>query len=270
MTLHVYDELEQRSEAWYAARCGIVTASVVGKLITSGPPDAGTVGCPKCSAIPNTPCVSLTRKTPTPIKGFHDARTSKAADLPPMLSVADNETSRAVTATLVAERITGWTEDAPMTSDMWRGVECEPIARDLYSGHYEAATEIGFMVRDDWGFPIGYSPDGLVGDDGLLEIKSPRAKTHLLTVLADQVPAHNMAQLQTGLLVSGRKWIDYVSFCAGMPLFVKRVTPDPAWFDAITAAVRQFEATAAEMTAAYAKAVDGLPTTERIDLEIAI
>lgn len=270
MTLHIFESLEQRSPEWYAARCGIVTASVVGKLITYGPPDAGSVACPKCSALADAPCVSVARKTPTAIKTHHDARVAKAADLPPLYAVADNDTSRAVTAALVAERITGWAEETPMTSDMWRGVEHEPIARDLYSGHYEAATEVGFMVRDDWGFPIGYSPDGLVGDDGLLEIKVPRSKTHVLTVLADQVPAAYMAQLQTGLLVSGRKWIDYVPFVGGLPLWRKRVYPDPDWHAVIVAAVATFEKTAAEMVAAYEQATRDMPATERVDLELVI
>jgi hypothetical protein len=67
------------------------------------------------------------------------------------------------------------------------------------------------MRRDEDGWTLGYSPDGLVGDDGLIEIKAPRAKTHLRTILADEVPAHYMAQCQAGLLVTGRKWIDFVS-----------------------------------------------------------
>lgn len=216
MTLHIYDQLEQGSPEWHDQRRGMVTASVVGRLVT------------------------------------------------PTLKVAANDTSRALTTTLVAERITGWTEDTPMTSDMWRGVECEPLARDLYSIHHQAATEVGFMVRDDWGFELGYSPDGLVGDDGLIEIKAPRAKTHLNTILNNQVPAHYMAQLQAGLLVSGRNWIDFVSYCGGMPLFVKRVEPDPAWHTAIVAAVETFEQTATEMVTRYRAAVAGLPETERI------
>jgi hypothetical protein len=84
------------------------------------------------------------------------------------------------------------------------------------------------MVRDDWGFSLGYSPDGLVGDDGLIEVKCRRQKKHLQTILADEVPPENMAQLQCGLLVSGREWIDYVSYCGGMPMYVKRVYPDTA------------------------------------------
>jgi hypothetical protein len=153
----------------------------------------------------------------------------------PTLKVASNDVSRGLTATLVAERITGWTEDTATTPDMWRGIDSEPIARDIYSGHYMQATETGFMRLDGDGWTLGYSPDGLVGFDGLIEIKAPRAKGHLNTILADEVPALYMPQLQAGLLVSGRQWIDYVSYCGGMPLYVKRVLPDPAWADAINA-----------------------------------
>jgi len=202
-------------------------------------------------------------------RGIVTASTVKAL-LTPTLKVADNDTSRGAVATLVAERISGFTEDTPMNADMWRGVECEPFARDLYSKHHAEAREIGFMVRDDWGFKIGYSPDGLVGDDGLIEIKCPRAKTHVRTVLADEVPAHYMAQLQTGLLVSGRQWIDFVSYCGGLPLWVKRVEPDPAWQEAIVAAVTAFERAAVEMVDRWLTASEGLPPTERINFDTEI
>ena len=218
MTLTILDDLEQGTPEWFAARRGIVTASVVGKLLT------------------------------------------------PTLKIADNDTSRDLTTTLAAERICGWTEETPMTADMWRGVDSEPIARDIYSGHYQQAVEVGFMLWQEDGWQLGYSPDGLVGVDGLIEIKAPRAKTHLNTILADRVPPFYMGQLQAGLLVSGRNWIDFVSYVGGMPLFVKRVLPDPAWFDAITAAVAQFEQRATQIVADYTKATDGLPATERIDL----
>jgi hypothetical protein len=120
------------------------------------------------------------------------------------------------------------------------------------------------MVRDDWGFRIGYSPDGLVGDDGLVEVKSRRQKTQLATILADEVPTANYAQLQCGLLVSGRKWVDYISYSGGMPLWVKRVTPDERWFAAIVQAVEGFEEAVAEMLATYEAATEGLPMTERV------
>ena len=177
--------------------------------------------------------------------------------------VANNDTSRGLTALLVAERITGYTEPTWVNDDMLRGQLDEPIARDLYGEHYAPVTEVGFMVRDDWGWSLGYSPDGLVGDDGLIEIKSRRQKKQLQTILADEVPAENMAQLQCGLLVSGRQWIDYVSLCGGMPLYVKRVYPDPVWFQAIIEAVTAFEQAAEQMVDDYLTRTEGMPATER-------
>lgn len=185
--------------------------------------------------------------------------------LTPTLKVADNDTARGLTRLLVAERITGYTDPTWTSDDMMRGVMCEPIARDYYSGHYQQAVEYGFMVREEDRWTLGLSPDGLVGDDGLVEIKSPRQKEHLRTILADAVPSQYVAQCQAALLVSGRRWCDFVSFCGGLPLFVKRVYPDPAWHDAITAACIQFEKTAAEMVAAYRKATKDMPATERVD-----
>lgn len=179
------------------------------------------------------------------------------------LKPANNDTSRALTEQLVAERITGETEPTFTNDDMMRGVLHEPIARDTYAEHNGVEVQqIGFMIRDDWGFPIGASPDGLIGNDGGLEIKCPRAKAHIRTILTDEIPGHYMAQVQTCLLVSGRDWWDYVSFRAGLPMWTKRVYPDPKWHEAIVAAAEQFEDTAAEMVAAYETATTGLHATE--------
>lgn len=270
MSLKVYNNLEQRSDEWYEVRRGMVTASSVGKFVAYGPPDAASVACPTCDARPNNPCVSKARKEPTAIKSVHDARTSHAAGRAPVFSVADNETSRGITETLIAERITGWTENTFLTFDMARGVDAEPFARDIYSQHYAPVHEVGFMCREEAGWALGFSPDGLVGDDGLVEIKAPRAKTHVRTILNDEVPAYNMAQLQAGLLVSGRRWIDFVSYVAGMPLYVKRVTPDADWFEAIVAACRVFEDTATRTVAEYQERVHGLPLTERINFNLEV
>jgi hypothetical protein len=223
MSLIELSDLIQGSDRWLEQRRGIVTASVVGKLLT-------TTG-----------------------------------------RVAANDYSRALTTLLVAERITGYTDPVYVSDDMLRGTEDEPRAVEVYSEHYAPVTTTGFMVRDDWGFRIGYSPDGLVGDDGLIEVKSRRQKKHLATILADEVPAENMAQLQCGLLVSGRQWIDYVSYCGGMPLYVKRVLPDERWHEAIVAAVSAFEDAATEMVAAYHATTEGLPPTERVvEMEMVI
>jgi len=184
--------------------------------------------------------------------------------LTPSLRVADNDTSRALTTTLAVERINGWSEETRMTDDMWRGVEHEPIARDLYSEHHAPATEFGFMCREEDGWTLGLSPDGVVGDEGLIEIKCPRAKGHFRTILTDRVPSQYVGQCQAALLVSGRAWLDFVSFHSGMPLKVIRVLPDPDWFAAIEAACRQFEHNVAELLDNYTTAVDGLPDTERV------
>lgn len=221
MTLIELPDLIQGTDEWHDQRRGIVTASVVGRLLTS---------------------------------------TGK---------VASNDTSRTLVAQLVAERITGWTDPVYVSDDMLRGHDDEPRAVDVYAEHFAPVTATGFMVRDDWGFRIGYSPDGLVGDDGLIEVKSRRAKKQLQTILDDAVPAENYAQLQAGLLVSGRAWVDYVSFAGGMPLYVKRVFPEPDWFDAIVAAVTSFELAASLMVEQYREATRGLPMTERaVELEM--
>lgn len=180
------------------------------------------------------------------------------------LTVADNETARSLIAHLAAERITGYVEPTYVSSDMERGSFDEPYARDLYSEHYAPAVEVGFMTQTFDGHILGYSPDGLVGDDGLIEIKSRRQKKHLQTVLADAVPAENMAQIQTGLLVSGRAWCDYISFCGGMPLYVKRVHPDEKWRTAIIAALTAYETRAADMIATFTTRTAGAPTPERL------
>lgn len=217
-------DIAQGTDEWHDQRRGIVTASVVGQLVTT--------------------------KT---------------------LKPASNDVSRGLTRLLVAERITGWTDPMYVSDDMLRGIEDEPKARDKYSEHYAPVTEIGFMIREDHDVKIGYSPDGLVSDDGLIEVKSRRQKKHLETILADEPPAENLAQMQCGLLVSGREWCDYISYCGGMPLWVKRVFPDQRWFDAILAAVDAFEENAAEMIRLYDERTVGLPMTERaVEMEMVI
>jgi hypothetical protein len=167
--------------------------------------------------------------------------------------------------TLAAERITGRVVQVHPNAAMTRGTLDEPYAREKYAEHHAPVDEVGFIVRDFGKYKIGYSPDGLVGDDGLIEIKSRDPKKHLATILADEVPAENIAQCQTGLLVTGRKWIDYTSYAGGMPLWTKRVYPDIRWHTAIKEAVELFEANAADITARYLAAIEGLPATEYID-----
>lgn len=222
MTLIVLPSLIQGTDEWLEQRRGMVTASVVGQLIT-----------------------------------------------PSTIKPASNDKSRALVAQLVAERITGYVDPVFVSDDMLRGHEDEPRAIAKYEEWRGVIVDsVGFMVReftvDGRTFRIGYSPDGLVGDDGLIEVKSRRQKKQLTTVLDGQVPVENMAQIQCGLLVSGRSWCDYLSYSGGMPLYPVRVEPDERWFKAVTDTVAQFEETAAQMVAKYEAAVVGLPMTERV------
>ena len=269
MTLHIMEDIEQGSPEWFDQRRGIVTASVIGQLLSVRAPSADAYECTDCGAPANGPCVSKAKgKEGTPISTIHSARTAlanaKAKEVPPVIEVANDQTSLGLVRLLTAERITGFTEPTFTSDDMWMGRESEPLAREKYAEHFAPVDTVGFMVLEQDGWKLGYSPDGLVGDDGMLEIKSRRAKKQLQTVLSNKVPAENMAQIQAGLLASGRQWCDYVSYCGGMNLWVQRVYPDHQWFGAIAAACKTFEAASEDMANRYFEAVAGLPKTERI------
>lgn len=263
MTLTTYAELEQGSQAWVDARCGLITASVIGGLITQKSRDPLTVNCPKCDAPAFSPCVSLARKTATPIKTIHDERSEVVAHMPKTLEVADNDTSRGIINTLAAERITGHVEYVHPTWDMQRGTEDEPFARDVYREHFAAVEEVGFMVREENGRRLGYSPDGVIGDDGLIEIKSRKPKEQIATVLADRAPTYNLAQMHAGMYVSDRKWCDYISFSAGMPLYKTRIHRDAKWDTVIEAAVAAFEINVTNIIGNFTIATLNMPMTER-------
>lgn len=270
MTVTIHD-CEQRSDQWLALRCGMLTASTIGQMVEVKAPGPEAYTCPECEAHPDFPCISRAGATKgQPTKVPHRGRVKAAEEMAPtaekLITAVSAEKARPFLAALAAERITGHVEQIPVTRDMWRGIDSEPFARDAYAEHTGTAVrEVGFITRDIGdGVVIGYSPDGLVGDDGLLEIKAPRAKSHLLTAIDAEVPAQHMAQLQTGLLVSGRAWIDYVSFAGGMALWVRRVEPLPAWQAALMNAARTAEAVIADLTERYRAATRGLPVTERI------
>lgn len=267
MGLRTYPDIEQGTDDWYALRCGLVTASAVGVLVTARNRAPIEFPCPDCGSSAGSPCVSKV-KADTPIKTVHslrqDTATVAAVKEPPVLEVADNDTARGLIVTLAAERITGRVDPTWASMDMQRGKDEEPFARKEYGQHHAPVTEMGFMVRQFDGFQIGCSPDGLVGKRGLIEIKSRRQKGHVEVVLADEVPAQNMGQIQCALLVSGRKWCDYVDFSNGMELYVKRVKPDRRWFDAITKAAAHAEAAITEIVDRYTEAAADLPETERI------
>ena len=265
----IYTDLEQGSPEWLQARCGVVTASVIGQLITSSKPGADMYTCPKCDASIGDPCISVAAKEPKPLKVMHSERFTVAAETnaAPILSIAMTDTARAAILRLAAERISGHVEETFTTWDMQRGHDDEPKARDEYEQRNNVTVdEIGFMTRTIDGVTIGYSPDGLVADDGLIECKSRRQATqlaHWINGDKPSVPAENMAQLQTGLLVSGRDWIDYLGFAEGWPTLEIRVYPEAQWAAVIVAAAKYAETEIQRITTTYTERTAGLTPSER-------
>lgn len=194
--------------------------------------------------------------------------------LTPTLKAASNEKERAHLYEILAQRISGHVEPSYIGDDMLRGMEDEIEARATYAEHFAPAEEVGFITNDKWGFTLGYSPDGLVGTDGLIECKSRRQKFQVETIISQAVPVEYMMQLQTGMLVSERAWCDFVSFSGGLPMAVIRVFPDPQMQEAILNAAGAFEARLQEKLSAYHAALASdarlIPTTRRVEQEMIV
>lgn len=192
----------------------------------------------------------------------------------PTLKIADNDKTRAHVFELLFQRLTGYVEPQYVSDAMLRGQEDEVYARAAYCEHYAEVTEVGFVTNDRWGFALGYSPDGLVGDDGLIECKSRAGKYQVQTIAENEVPAEYMIQLQTALLVSEREWIDFISYSGGLPMFVKRVEPDLKVQAAIIEAAIAFEQRVAEKEREYFATLAAMPklipTERREAMEIII
>ena len=189
------NEIEQRTEEWFAARLGKVTASRV---------------------------VDVMAKTKT---GYSASRDNYMAQL-------------------VVERITGEKAESFTNAAMQWGTDQEPFARAAY----EAAT--GVLV-DELGFVphptiegAGASPDGLVGDDGLVEIKCPNTATQIETLLTGAIPSKYVAQMQFQMACTGRAWCDFVSFDPRMPakaqMFVKRLNRDDEYIANMEGEIQKF------------------------------
>ena len=145
---------------------------------------------------------------------------------------------------LVAERLSGQSqEDGYVNAAMQWGIDHEAEARAVYevvSGHL--VETIGFVARED--LLAGSSPDGLVGDDGLVSIKCPKTATHIRYLRDGVEPAEHAAQHTHELWVTGRAWIDVVSYDPRLPetlrLFIVRVTRSRETLTAYETQARQF------------------------------
>ena len=217
-----HDQFEQGSERWLQARCGMISASEM-KLIINAPPKEET----------------RVKKNGEPYKQRE------------WVIVADDDACRSHIYELAAQRLTKCVEPIFVTNDMLRGQIEEEEARAIYSERYAPVRQTGLITNSMWGFTLAYSPDGLVGDDGLIECKSRRQKYQVQTfiehVLTDTVPPEYLMQHQTGLLVAERQWIDFISFSKRLPMAVIRVHPDDQIQSAILEASEAAEAKIAKI-----------------------
>jgi putative phage-type endonuclease len=190
--------MEQRSEEWFQARLGRVTASKIADVVAS-------------------------------------------ADKPESKRLAGWTNYM---AQLITERLTGQPTEGFTNAAMQWGTDTEPQARAAYEFLTDnPVQEVGFVVHPEID-GSGASPDGLVGEDGLVEIKCPNTSTHLDTLITESVPKKYVSQMQWQMACTGRDWCDFASFDPRLPdemhLFVKRVHRDPETIAQMEAAVRTF------------------------------
>jgi len=188
-------QMDQRSDDWFAVRCGRVTASRVADV------------------------VARTKS------GYSASRANYMAQL-------------------VCERLTGATESTFTNAAMQWGVDHEADARHAYCFHHDAeVSEVGFVLHPTLTLS-GASPDGLVADDGLVEIKCPNTATHIDTLLNSAVPEKYLTQMYWQMACTDRAWCDFVSYDPRLPeemrLFVKRVDRDAERVAELEAEVAKF------------------------------
>lgn len=140
---------------------------------------------------------------------------------------------------LAGEIYTGEPMENYVSADMLRGKEQEDAARDRYALLHDAdPVRVGFLEETD--IRAGASPDALLGNDGLLELKSAAPHVLIHRLKRDKFPAEHVAQCQGGLWISGREWIDIALHCPKLPLFVKRAYRDEKYIRTLTAEVLIF------------------------------
>ena len=166
------------------------------------------------------------------------------ADVMAKIKTGEAAARRNYRAELICELLTGKPTESYCSPDMQRGIEMEPLARAAYEiKHNVMVEQAGFIVHPT--VPrSGCSPDGLIGEDGLTEIKCPKAATHLDYVLDGVAPAQYQTQMLWQMACTGRKYCDFVSYHPEFPeelqLFVVRFHRDDKRIAELEDAVTQF------------------------------
>lgn len=177
------------------------------------------------------------------------ATASRFKDMLATIKSGEAASRRNYRAQLVVERMTGIIPDSYESPEMMHGTDNEPYARAAY----EALTgnlveQIAFIPHPE--LMAGASPDGLIDTDGGIEIKCPNTATHIDALLKG-MPSDHMAQIQGLMWLTGRKWVDFVSFDPRLPeklqLYVQRIARDDAYIDKLVSAVTQFLAEVDEL-----------------------
>lgn len=166
---------------------------------------------------------------------------SKAADVMSAITTAGY---RNYLADLVVERLTGNKTESFTNAAMQWGVDQEPLARAEYEVKTGNFVDQMAFVDHPTIVNFGCSPDGLVGDDGLIEIKCPNTATHIDYVMQDKVPTKYIPQIQCQLAVTGRKWCDFVSFDPRLPdglqILIVRLERDDEYIEKLQDRVVKF------------------------------
>lgn len=169
-------------------------------------------------------------------EAWHEARCGRVTGtrFKNLVSKDTTDSYKDLVTNIACEIITNKQEEIYLNADMERGIEREPVARKEYEVLFDTEVKtIGFMIPDEdhkyheW---IGISPDGLLSDNGLLEIKCPKMKTHFEYIERNELPSEYRYQVQGQLFVSGLAYCDFMSFFPNMKPFIIRVYPDLEMF----------------------------------------
>jgi putative phage-type endonuclease len=158
---------------------------------------------------------------------------SRIADIVAKTKTGYSTSRENYTAQLICERMTGKVAESYSNSAMQWGTETEPLARAAYEVKTGlTVNQIGFVDHPSI-LMTGASPDGLVGESGMIEIKCPNTATHIETLLSGKVPTKYLTQMTWQMCCTGRHWTDFVSYDPRLPenlqLFIKRVEYDPKY-----------------------------------------
>lgn len=155
---------------------------------------------------------------------------SKLSDVMATTKSGESAYRRTYRHQLVTERLTGKQTEIYINQAMQHGMDTEDEARDFYVFKHADVKEVGFVDHPTIDM-AGASPDGLVGDDGLIEIKCRQPQNHTETLISHQIPSRYKLQMYWQMACTGRKWCDYVSYCPSFPESLKMVVIRLQWDD---------------------------------------